>query len=191
MSYTSTTTTVFANGALVEPGTTGPRNGANGGGINSAIINVIKDLYPEDQVKTLASWLKLSLKTAKNRLLGERDFTTEELATLLSSQHGYRVLQAIMDEAAKRPDYRRPEWWHICSALMDAADIRKMQAIANRRIAKTIESAIDANKYLSAAIERAETLAVHDADHLSNHLDALRSMGGVPHRALAPAKRRK
>jgi hypothetical protein len=85
----------------------------------------------------------------------------------------------------------RPEWWRICSALMDAADIRKMQMAAQRRIAKTIEGVLDADRSLSAAIHRAEALAVQDEEHLRPHLDALRSMARIQNSPMASSKGRR
>ena len=52
-------------------------------------------------------------------------------------ERGFEIIAAIMAD-------HRPEWWRICAPLMDAADIRKMQIAAQRRIKKILESAIDA-----------------------------------------------
>ena len=71
-----------------------------------------------------------------------------------------------------------------------AADIRKMQMAAQRRVAKALGEALDADRSLSQAIARADALAVHDEEFARPHADALRSMAGLHHRAVAPPKRR-
>lgn len=70
--------------------------------------------------------------------------------------------------------------------LMDAAEARKMQVAARRRLEKTIESAVDADRHLTAAIQRAEALS--DQDHVGPYSDALRSMDLVSHRTMAKGK---
>jgi hypothetical protein len=147
------------------------------------VISKIKEMYDKPAV-VFGRWLGVSDKTAKRKLGHERSITAEELGVLIRSERGFEIVTAIMGDA-------RPEWWRVCSAVMDAADIRKMQIAAQRRIAKTLQGALDADRDLAAAISRAETLAVQDPEHMGNQLDALRSMSRVPHRALASSKGRR
>jgi hypothetical protein len=149
----------------------------HGGEISRAVVNTIKQLY-ENPAIVLGRWLNVSDKQAKRKLSGEREFSVSELAILIRSERGFEVVAAIMGDA-------NPEWWRICATLMDAADIRKMQIAAQKRIAKTLKGAIDADAELSAAIARSEALAFHDPDHMRPHLDALRSMAGLSDRAVA------
>lgn len=145
------------------------------------VINKIKEMYADPAV-VFGRWLGLTDKTAKRKLKLERSLSSEELGHLIRSEQGFHIVTAIMGDA-------RPEWWRICSALMDASDIRKMQMAAQRRIAKTLEGALDADRDLSAAITRAETLAFQDEEHARPHIDALRSMARVPGGALASSKK--
>lgn len=151
------------------------------GETNIRVINAIKQLY-DAPAAIFGRWLGISDKTAKRKLGLERSLSAEELGVLIRSERGFEIVAAIMGDA-------RPEWWRLCSVLMDAADIRKMQIAAQRRIAKTIAGAVDADKSLSEAIARAESLAFLGQDQAGIHADALRSMRGVPDRALAKAKK--
>lgn len=146
-----------------------------------AVINAIKGMY-ENPAVTFGRWLGISDKTAKRKLNFERRLDVEELGALIRSERGFEIVAAVMGEA-------RPEWWRIVVPLMDAADARKMQIAARRRLEKTLESAVDADKHLTATIRRAEALS--DQDHVGPQLDALRSMGRVPNSPVAPSKGRR
>lgn len=151
------------------------------GETNRRVINAIKELY-ENPAVIFGRWLGVSDKTAKRKLGLERALTPEEIGILIRSERGFEVLTAIMGEA-------KPAWWKIVVPLMDAADAHRMQLAARRRLKKTIESALDADRDLAATIQRAEALAFHDEEHVGPHLDALRSMGGASHRAVAPSSK--
>lgn len=180
MSSASLTRNGFGKSPAIRDGGRFPHIGET----SRAIANAINDMFQNPAV-ALGDFLGLSDKTAKRKLDLERSLSVEELGALIRSDRGLEIVSAIMGDA-------RPEWWRICEAVMDAADIRKMQIAAQRRIAKTLAGAIDADRDLTAAIQRAEALAVHDPEHLGNHLDALRSMARVPDRAVAstPSKGR-
>lgn len=135
----------------------------------------------EKPAAVLADWLGISDRTAKRKLAGQRELSVEELGHLIRSERGFEIVVAIMADA-------RPEWWRICAPLMEAADIRKMQMAAQRRVAKALEGALDADRQLSATLQRAE--ALHDQEHMRPHIDALRSMARTPDRAVAPARRK-
>jgi hypothetical protein len=129
-----------------------------------------------DAAVSFGRWLNITDKTAKRKLNLERSLSVEELGVLIRSERGFEIVAAIVGDA-------RPKWWRIMSPLMDAAEAREMQIAARRRLKQTIESALDADQHLTAAIQRAEALS--DQDHVSVQLDALRSMARVPNRAVA------
>jgi hypothetical protein len=153
------------------------------GQTNFWLISKIKEMYGKPAA-LLADWLDVSERTAKRKLGCERELSAEEIGVLIRSEQGFHFVTAIMGDA-------RPEWWRICATLMDAADIRKMQMAAQRRIAKTLEGALDADRTLSATIARAEALAIQDEEHVRPHIDALRSIGRVQGRTLASSKGRR
>lgn len=148
------------------------------GETNSRVINKINEMYGE-ATAILATWLKVSKKTAYRKMNLERALHVEELGLMLRSERGYEVLDAIMGTA-------QPKWWRVMVPLMDAASARQMQVEARRRLKKTIEKALDADQYLTAAIQRAEALS--DQDFASGQLDALRSQRRVPDSAVAKGK---
>jgi hypothetical protein len=150
------------------------------GETNFRVINKINEMYSEAAV-IFGRWLGVTDKTAKRKLNLERRLDVEELGKLIRSESGFQVVAAIMGDA-------KPKWWRIMVPLMDAAEAREMQMIARRKLEKTIESAVDADRNLAAAISRAE--ALQDQDHVSPQLDALRSMARVPNSAVAQKYRR-
>lgn len=149
------------------------------GETNVSVINKINEMY-SDAAVVFGRWLGISDKTAKRKLNLERGLSVEELGELIRSERGYEILDAVMGSA-------RPAWWRLMVPLMDAANARQMQIAARRRLKKTIESALDADQHLTAAIQRAEALS--DQDFVSVQVDAMRSMGGVQNRALAKGRR--
>lgn len=151
------------------------------GETNFRVISKIKEMYELPAV-IVGRWLGISDKTAKRKLNHERALTCEDLGRLIRSERGFEIVGAIMGDA-------KPIWWRTVVPLMDAADAQRMQIAARRRLTKTIESAVDADRNLTAAIQRAEALAVHDEDHISPHLDALRSMGRVSNRSVASSSK--
>lgn len=176
MSATSAVTTTIGKQVSARSGATIPQAGE----ISRSIINTIKQMY-ETPAIVLGRWLNVTDKQAKRKLNGERELSADEIATLIRSEQGFHIVAAIMGDAT-------PEWWRLCSVLMDAAEIKKMQIVAQRRIAKQLRGAIDADAELTAAIARSEALAFHDPEHMRPHLDALRSMAGLSDRAVAPTK---
>ncbi|MFB6449280.1 hypothetical protein [Bradyrhizobium tunisiense] len=145
-------------------------------------MSKIKEMYEHPAV-IVGRWFGVSDKTAKRKLNFERALTVEELGTLIRSERGFEVVCAVMGDA-------KPAWWRIMVPLMDIAEIQQMQNAAKRRARKTMESVLDADRDLSLAIQRAEALALHDPEHVSTQIDALRSMRGVPDRSMASSKRR-
>lgn len=146
------------------------------GAINAAVIKKIKEIYFYDTVKMLADWLDLTIKTAKNRIQGARDFSLDEVGVLLSSDHGFKVLTAIMRAAEQRPGYRAPAWWEVCEPLMDLADAELLCEAVRRRTNQVIRKREDVADALEAEIRRAQTLAIHGSGPARAHADALQSI---------------
>lgn len=179
MNSTSTIAASLANNRVRDGGETLPQIGET----TRRVMSKIKEMYEHPAV-IVGRWFGVSDKTAKRKLNFERALTVEELGTLIRSERGFEVVCAVMGDA-------KPAWWRIMVPLMDIAEIQQMQIAARRRARKTMEGVLDADRNLSLAIQRAETLALHDPEHLSTQVDALRSMRGVPDRALAPSKRKR
>jgi len=150
------------------------------GETNSRVINAIKEMY-ENPAVIFGRWIGVTDKTAKRKLNLERSLSVEELGVLIRSERGFEIVAAIVGDAT-------PKWWRLMRPLMDAAEAREMQIAARRRLKQTIESALDADQHLTAAIQRAEALS--DQDHASTYLDALRSQGRVPGRTVAARPKR-
>lgn len=176
MNATSAIQNGFGKSARATSGEQFPQCGET----NFRVINKINEMYSEAAV-IFGRWLGVTDKTAKRKLNLERRLDVEELGKLIRSEGGFQVVAAIMGDA-------KPKWWRIMVPLMDAAEAREMQMIARRKLEKTIESAVDADRNLAATISRAE--ALQDQEHVSNHVDALRSMARVPDRAVAQKYRR-
>jgi hypothetical protein len=149
--------------------------------INSSIISFVKDLVRCKTWAFLHEKLGISERTAKHRLAGTREFTAAELAVLLRQERGRELLVAIMGDA-------EPAWWVDFQRQMTINGARKKAARLQRELEETIH-AVDENTATLARIETA--LAVSDEAFHRPHIDALRSVAGVSHRAGAsPAKRR-
>jgi hypothetical protein len=149
--------------------------------INSSIISFVKDLVRCKTWAFLHEKLGISERTAKHRLAGTREFTAAELAVLLRQERGRELLVAIMGEA-------KPAWWVEYLRLRKIHSARQAAVNAERELLEAI-NAVDENTATLARIETA--LAVSDEAFHRPHIDALRSVAGVSHRAGAsPAKRR-
>lgn len=178
MAVASTINTAFAKRRPDTAGEQFPQIGET----NFRVINAINEMY-ENAAVIFGRWLGISDKTAKRKLGFERSLSSEELGELIRSERGFEIVTAVMGDA-------RPEWWRLCALLMDAADVRKMQMAAQRRIAKTLESALDADRSLAETIARTEALAFQGQEQAGVQVDALRSMGRVSHRPMASSKGR-
>jgi len=173
-----TATSAIQNGFCKPPQNVAGERFPQVGETNIRVISKINEMYSEAAV-IFGRWLGIADKSAKRKLNLERGLSVEELGKLIRDERGFEILQAVMGDA-------RPKWWRLMLPLMDAAEAREMQMAARRRLKQTIESALDADQHLTAAIQRAEALS--DQDHVSVQLDALRSMARVPHRAVAKGK---
>lgn len=157
------------------------------GSVNFAIACVIREIYASKTAETLAVWLKIAVRTAKHRLAANhpREFTLDELERLLHSEHGFRILAAIMARAK-----RKPSWWAMCEPLMDLADAELLvQAIRSRTNAAIQKREGDAN-VLETEIRRAQTVAIHGSGPARAHLDALQSIASGQAGVVAKGRRR-
>lgn len=141
---------------------------------NQLLINKIRELFPRDTVKALAAWLKVSTDTARHRIKGDREFSLDEVSSLLHSEHGFEILSALMTRA-KRP----PRWWRVCMPLMDLADAERMVALARKRTKDAILSQQETTDALETEIRRAQALAIHDQEFAQPHTDALGTLARV------------
>jgi len=85
-------------------------------------------MYRDQTVPTLAAWLKITIKTAKNRLCGAREFTLGDVEKLLHSDQGFEILSALMTRAK-----RKPHWWLVCEPLMEFASRCKSSSVSASR----------------------------------------------------------
>lgn len=89
---------------------------------NTAIIAVLKAIFPAKTWASLTKLVCMSDSTAKNRMLQRREFTADEIGALLWSEHGREVLIAIMTQAPVEPD-----WWRVAKSLFQIHDAEKFQ----------------------------------------------------------------
>lgn len=161
---------VAANRAPLGAGTPTTRNGY--------IAAAVRRIFHEDTVKTFARFTGLSVGAANKKVHGQRTIDADEMARLLRTDDGFEFLTALMADA-------QPKWWVLCSAFMEVREAQRLQAEARLRIRRAVRGALNADADLTAAISRADALS--DADFHRPHADALRSMAGVPDRAVAAA----
>jgi hypothetical protein len=154
------------------------------GTANAAIACAVREIYSSKTAETLAVWLKLALRTAKHRLAGTREFTVDELETLLHSEHGFKILVALM-RRAKRP----PSWWAVCEPLMDLADAELLVAAIRERTSAVIAKREETADELTTEIRRTQALAIHGPGPAREHLRALQSYAGADRRVVAAKTR--
>lgn len=139
------------------------------------IANVFRHLFERKAWAAVGELLGLQERSAKYRLAGEREFTVDELRTLLRSEVGIHFLARLMGEA-------RPRWWQGFLANVAAGDARR----AIRKHQRELQEAINAVESLDGTLARAEAaLSVSDEDFMRPHVDALRTVARAPHRTLA------
>ncbi len=177
----SGTMDAFAN----LPGDKSFTNSTGNGSANFSIACCIREIYASKTAETLAVWLKTSVRTAKHRLAGDREFTLDEIEKLLHSEHGFRILSALMGRAP-----RPPSWWSVCEPLMDLADAELLVAAIRERTneANRKREAADA---LETEIRRAQTVAIHGSGPARAQAHALQSIAGNGGRMVAPSKGRR
>lgn len=170
------------NFAKIPAAKTSPRLTRNES-TNFAIINKIRDIFTRDAVPSLASLLKLTLRTARNRLEDHREFSLDEIETLLHSEHGFAILSALMTRAKKKPD-----WWHVCEPLMDLADAERLVETIRRRTDKAIRKREETIDALETELRRAQTMAIHQPAPSRDRVASLRAYAGKENRVVAARK---
>jgi hypothetical protein len=150
------------------------------GTANDAIASAIREIYSSKTAETLAVWLKIALRTAKHRLAGSREFTIDELETLLHSEHGFKILVAMMRRAK-----RAPSWWSVCEPLMDLADAELLVAAIRARTSAVIAKQEETADELTTEIRRTQTLAIQGSAQARVQVDALESMARTQGRVVA------
>lgn len=172
---------VCANSSAPKTGPSEPRSGA----INSAILNKIREIYPRDTIKSLASWIDLTWKTAKNRVQGDREFTRDELVALMRSEHGFEIIAALMAGAP-----RKPRWWRLVEPLKNLADAEQMAQAARRRTQAVIQSQEETFDALATTIAGSQALVLRGPQQSRGDADALGSLAVARHRVVAAGRRR-
>lgn len=142
------------------------------------ILAAFAKIFPDYTSKLLARLLGLSESGARKKLDGDRKLDIDEFCVMLHTDEGFEYLTAVMAES-------QVKWWRLMSASMTAREAQRLQAAARTRIRRVIRESIDADADLSAAIARAE--AFSDQEFHRPHADALRSMGRLQNRTMAPA----
>lgn len=138
---------------------------------NTTLIGIVKRLFPLKPSAFLASLIGISERAARGKVFGEREFTADELASLIRSEHGFEFLTAIMVDA-------RPRWWLRLRATSRVSAMRKEQL--------RIQEALHEAEQLAAVLARAETaLAVSDEDFHRGDIDALGSARSDLRRTMA------
>lgn len=153
-------------------------------GVFDAVIQVSRHLWPRKTAAEIAIRARVSSRSAENWLARRADPNAQAFCALLHSEEGFEFLIAAMADA-------EPAWWRLARALMDTADATKLQAVARRRLRRAVRGALDADRDITAAIDRAETLLVFDEEFMRPHVAALRTTSRVSGRTLASSTREK
>lgn len=133
--------------------------------VSVLLANRLRGIAPRKTWAYLVHVLGLGERAAKHRLAistdgltVSRDFTVDELAVLLRSEHGFQFLVDVMADA-------KPAWWKLCRPLMEAADAQRLQMAARKKIQQALEGALNADNDLTATIDRGQTaLALRTTD---------------------------
>jgi hypothetical protein len=144
--------------------------------ITGPLMRCAQSLFTSKVAPEIAAIAGVSVRAAERWIAGEREISTDALARLLRSEHGLQFLVAIMGEA-------RPKWWTWFLRIgVVSRVLRRRQADM-----KLLREAMDADRDVTAAIARADALLIQDEDFHRPFADALRSVAGVPDRAVASA----
>jgi hypothetical protein len=172
----STVLTMEGRTANPRVAVTGPSKSQSG-----AVIEALRKIFTEHARKVLAVTLGISFGAAKKKIEGDRELSLDEFVTLLHTPKGFQYLTAVMADS-------QVQWWRLLAPMMEVAEVQAMQNRARRKLRKAVQGAFDADADITAAITRADALLVQDEDFHRQGADALRSMGRIPHRAVAATK---
>lgn len=183
-------TRAISNSAVLEPNQAGAETGIVfpiSGNIHRLTTGFFKRSFPAKTWAGIANFLGLSERVAKHRIAGTRDYSAEEILTIIFSEKGAHYIAWL---ARNVNETDKPDWLLIHEPLMELADAERLQLVARTKTAKILGRLIDADDELTATIRRAETASIHDPEHARPHLDALRSMGRASPRAMAAKVKR-
>jgi hypothetical protein len=139
--------------------------------------------------------VEMSERVAKHRLSGTRDYSGDEIRVLLQSEEGLEFLVALMADA-------EPKWWWWAKQVMTVASIKRRRAEDEQEILKLetsapaetgarrrIKGALDANRTIKAAVDRAETALGFQRPDVVGRGDHEAGNGArLSDRSMAPAK---
>ncbi|GEM_PF-4827067 len=191
MSTSSLTSSISAKSGGAETGIDFSVLGI-GLSVNSAVNALLKIKEPRKTWGFLCDLLfrtkhiEMTERVAKHRLAETRDYSVEELRALLQSDHGFELLELLMEDA-------KPRWWSMIEQAMALARARHHQELARQQVL-SLESApleiptrrkakriVDADRKLTSSRSQQET-----------SLGFLLADAGRPvHRAVAQAKGRR
>lgn len=127
-----------------------------------AITDLLRKRNPHKTWAFLAETFGLKERAAKHRLANSVSYTIEELQALIQSEDGLDFLVALMADA-------EPKWWWWAKQVMAVASIKRRRKEDEQQIMKLetsapaevgarrrIKGALDANRSISAAVDRAE-----------------------------------
>lgn len=153
------------------------------GNISLKISDLFREIFPRKTWSHLGRLIGTKERVSKHRLAGTREYSVEELASLLRSAHGRKVLAVLMGSA-------KPKWYLRLVQLDAVADAH----ILARQSERQLERAIAVRDELYATIASAEaSLAVRDADFHQHDIDGLRAARdgqGATHRAVVTQTKR-
>lgn len=149
--------------------------------LSERILKLAQDIWPGSTQKNLAKAAGVSPRSVEYWSSG-RGLSADALASLIRSEEGFKVLDAIMQGS-------RPKWWRICESMMRVAEVRQMQELARRKMRRAVQGALDADDSISASIAAAEaSLPFSDEEFRQPHLDAMRAVAGSSHRSVDTSK---
>jgi hypothetical protein len=134
--------------------------------VTHAVMHEARHLWPHKTAAHLVAVTGYSQRSCEAWLAGESKIPADAIAALFHSNWGLDFVAAVM--AGKRP-----AWWDALISV--AADVHRRRAADRASIERAlIERALDADRSLLAAIERAEAAwAVSAADGHGAQMDAL------------------
>lgn len=91
---------------------------------------LLREIWPQDRTKNYMRATGAAEKTAKRRVGGKHPPKGyEEIVALLRSEQGFRFLKRMMGDA-------RPQWFAAVERAKHLGDIRRQQAMLQRRLAQ-------------------------------------------------------
>lgn len=181
MSTSSATQQSFANDRAEPTTPSRSRRDSNIVTVSMAIASEIKGFAMS--LKDAARWIGLNVHTIKNKLIGSRDFSVEEVELMLHTGEGYRILRAIMRRCPNPP-----HWWLVVEPTLELMEIEDARSLLARRFKKAVKRIDDADAILEDQIGRAQAAAIRGSGPAGVHRDALQSLARPTRRVVAKAR---